>query len=135
VDLACARIGRATKKCETATRLLASAPPDDIAMVVARALAADRTGMPADVITHLVRSYGAEYDALLAMVRERPELGVRIEDGSPVIAAQFEYAVRKEMAMRPDDLICRRTELGATARATERSRAVAESALAARAPR
>jgi glycerol-3-phosphate dehydrogenase len=133
VDLVATRVGKATRACETATRPLASAPADDVAIAIARALAGDRAGMTEDVVTYLVRSYGAGYDALLALVRERSALGARIESDSPVIAAQLEHAVRNEMAMRADDLVDRRTELGATARATGRSRAAAEAALAARA--
>jgi len=133
VDLVATRVGKATRACDTATRPLASAPADDVAIAIARALAGDRAGMPEDVVTHLVRSYGAGYDALLALVRERSALGARIESDSPVIAAQLEHAVRNEMAMRADDLVDRRTELGATACATGRSRAAAEAALAARA--
>ena len=122
VDLVAARVGKATRSCETATRPLASAPADDVAITIARALAGDRAGIPDDMVTHLVRSYGAGYDALLALVRERSVLGARIESDSPVIAAQLEHAVRNEMAMRADDLVDRRTELGATARATSRAR-------------
>jgi glycerol-3-phosphate dehydrogenase len=130
-DIVCGRIARATKPCETATRALASAPPDDVATAIQRALAGDRAGLGDDVVTHLVRSYGSESDSVIGMVRERPALGARVEEGSPVIAAQLARAVRGEMAMRGDDLVDRRTELGSTARATERSRAAAAAALAA----
>ena len=129
VDLVAARIGRATKPCESASRPLASAPPDDVASVIGRALEGDRAGLPEDVVTHLVRSYGVGYTSLLAMVRERPELGARIEESSPVIVAQLTFAIGNEMAMKPDDLIQRRTELGPTARATARSLAAAAQAL------
>jgi glycerol-3-phosphate dehydrogenase len=129
VDLVSARIGRGTKPCESDTRPLASAPPDDIPIAIARALAADRAGMPEDVVTHLVRSYGANCETILAMVRERPALGERIEPDSPVIAAQLAYARDNEMAMKPEDLIERRTELGPTARATAQSRAASKEAL------
>ncbi|HXT48159.1 MAG TPA: glycerol-3-phosphate dehydrogenase C-terminal domain-containing protein, partial [Gemmatimonadaceae bacterium] len=125
VDIVCARTGRTVKRCETATRLLASAPEEDVEILVARALAADRAELPDDVVRHLVRSYGADYEAIVALVRERPALGDRVEAGSPVIAAQLEYGVLEEMAMRPEDLVNRRTELGQTARATPRARAVA----------
>lgn len=125
VDVVCARVGRTVKPCETATRLLASAPAEDVANLMVRVLAGDRAGLPDDVATHLVRSYGAGYDAIVAMVRERPALGERTEPGSPVIAAQMEYGVREEMAMRPEDLVYRRTELGSTARATARATAAA----------
>ena len=130
-NIVCARLGRAMKPCETATRPLASAPTDDVAMLIGRALAGDCAGMPEDMVTHLVRCYGANYEELLRMVRDQPVLGTRIEEGSPVIAAQFARAVRSEMAMSADDLVSRRTELASTARATPRSRAAATDALAA----
>lgn len=128
VDAASARIGRTTRRCETATRKLASAPPEDVPIAIARALAADRAGMPDDVVTHLVRSYGVGYAALLALVKAKPEVGVRVESDSPVIEAQLLHARENEMAMRAEDLIDRRTELGPTARVSAQSRARAEGA-------
>ncbi|HEY7861213.1 MAG TPA: glycerol-3-phosphate dehydrogenase/oxidase [Gemmatimonadaceae bacterium] len=125
VDMVGARVGRIVRSCETATRLLASAPSEDVATLVTRALARDGAGLPDDVVTHLVRSYGSGYEAIMAMVRERPGLGERVDASSPVIAAQLEYGVREEMAFRADDLLSRRTELGQTARATARARAIA----------
>ncbi|MEO8878853.1 MAG: FAD-dependent oxidoreductase [Gemmatimonadaceae bacterium] len=132
LDLVCARIGRATKPCETATRVLASAPAEDVERVIGRALAADRAGLPKDVVTHLVRSYGAGYSSLVAIVAANPALGARVADGSPVIAAQLAHAVESEMAMVAGDIVDRRTELGSTARATSRALAAAAEALAAR---
>ncbi len=129
-DIVCERIGRATKPCETATRMLASAPADDVAIAIARALAGDCAGLPEDVVTHLVRSYGAEFDSLIRKVRDHPALGARVEEDSPVIAAQLARAVSGEMAAAVEDLINRRTELGSTARATARSHAAAADALA-----
>jgi glycerol-3-phosphate dehydrogenase len=125
VDSVCARAGRTVKRCETATRLLASAPAQDVEMLVARALADDRAGLPDNVMRHLVRSYGANYEAIMALVRQRPAFGDHVEAGSPVIVAQLEYGVLEEMAMRSGDLVNRRTELGQTARVTPRARAVA----------
>ena len=129
VDVVCARLGRSARPCDTATAPLASAPADDVEVVTARVLAAERCGLPNDVVTHLVRSYGAAYDALIAMVRQRPALGARLDTGSPVIAAELAHGAREEMAMRAEDLVCRRTELGPTARATSAIRAAAEDQL------
>ena len=114
--------------------MLASAPADDVAIAIERALAGDRAGLPPEVVTHLVRSYGAEFDSLIRMVRDNPALGARVEEDSPVIAAQLSRAVRGEMAVTVEDLINRRTELGSTARATARSHAAAAAALAPAAP-
>jgi glycerol-3-phosphate dehydrogenase len=133
-DIVCERIGRATKPCETSTRLLASAPAADMAIVIERALGGDRAGLPDDVVTHLVRSYGAESDSLIRMVRDDTALGARVEEDSPVIAAQLARGVRDEMAMTVEDLLNRRSELGSTARATARSRDAAAEALAPAAP-
>jgi glycerol-3-phosphate dehydrogenase len=135
LDMVCLRLGRPTKPCETARRPLAAAPPEDVTMTVARALAGDRAGLPDDVVTHLVRSHGAGYDALIDVVRREPALAARVEDGSPVIAAQLHRAAQQEMAGSADDLINGRTELGATAHSTSRAHAAAESALAAAAAR
>ena len=110
--------------------MLASAPADDVAIAIERALGGDRSGLSDDVVTHLVRSYGAEFDSLIQMVRDNPALGALVEEDSPVIAAQFARAVRGEMAMTVQDLIKRRTELGSTARATARASVVAAEALA-----
>jgi glycerol-3-phosphate dehydrogenase len=98
-------------------------------MLVTRALARDRAGLPDDVVTHLVRSYGSGHEAIMAMVHERPVLGERVDASSPVIAAQLEYGVREEMAVRADDLLLRRTELGQTVHATARARAIADDQL------
>jgi glycerol-3-phosphate dehydrogenase len=133
-DIVCERIGRATMPCETSTRLLASAPAADMAIVIERALGGDRAGLPDDVVTHLVRSYGAESDSLIRMVRDDTALGARVEEDSPVIAAQLARGVRDEMAMTVEDLLNRRSELGSTARATARSRDAAAEALAPAAP-
>ncbi len=113
--------------------MLASAPADNVAIAIERALGGDRAGLPDDVVTHLVRSHGAESDSLIQMVRDNPALGARVEEGSPVIAAQLARAVREEMATTVQDLINRRTELGSTARATARSSAACAKALAGRA--
>jgi glycerol-3-phosphate dehydrogenase len=129
LDRACARIPLPCKPCETAVRPLASAPAEDCSALVARALAADRAGLPEDVLTHLVRSYGVHHDALLAMVRDEPALAERIDPGSPVIAAQLAYGAREEMAMRGDDLVYRRTELGSTAHVTSHGSGVADAQL------
>lgn len=132
-DAVCARIARATNRCETAIRPLASAPAEDVAIAIQRALAGDRAGLPEDVITHLVRSYGADYASLLATVRNNPALGARVEESAPVIAAQFVRGVREEMAMTTDDLIERRTELGSTAHAGRHAHEIAAGTLANRA--
>jgi len=129
IDRACARLTLPCRPSETAKRPLASAPAEDCSTLVARALAANHAGLPEDVLTHLVRSYGADHQALLAMARDEPALAQRVESRSPVIAAELAYGAREEMAMRAEDLVYRRTELASTAHATPHAASVAEAQL------
>jgi glycerol-3-phosphate dehydrogenase len=138
VDIVSTRLTRATPPCDTATVPLDSAPIDDIPSAIALATADSRGALPDDVLSHLVRWYGkgGAYDAIARMVRADPALGARVAEGSPVIAAQLRYAALFERAVSAEDLISRRTELGATARVTPSVQAAAQSAieLAAAAP-
>lgn len=59
----------------------------------------------------LVRNYGSEYSKVLAYCRDDPRLGQTI-DGSGVMRAEVVHAVREEMAVRLEDVVFRRTELG-----------------------
>jgi glycerol-3-phosphate dehydrogenase len=138
IDIVSSRLARATPPCDTASAPLDSAPADDIPAAIARATADGRAALPDDVISHLVRWYGSggAYDAVAQMVRTEPALGTRVAEGSPVIAAQLRYGALFERAVNAEDLIMRRTELGATARVTPSARAAAQRAidLAASAP-
>ena len=128
IDIVATRMGRALEPCDTATAPLASAPGDDVTAVVASALRDERAGLPDDVVEHLVRWYGSAggYETIVRLVRAEPALGERVAKGSPVIAAQLRYAARNEGATSAEDLIDRRTELGATARATADARDAAQ---------
>jgi len=128
IDIVATRVQRTLAACDTATEPLASAPSDDITAVVANAKRDDHAGLPDDVVEHLVRWYGrgGGYDAIIRMVREEPALGARVEEGAPVIAAQLRYGARVEGATSVEDLLDRRTELGATARAGSRARVAAQ---------
>jgi glycerol-3-phosphate dehydrogenase len=131
LNIASARIGRATAPCDTATVPLGSAPAEDIPLAITRAIASRRTTLPDDVLTHLVRSYGhgRAYETIEEMVRADPALGARIDADSPVIAAQLRYAALFERAMSAEDILMRRTELGATAHISPAARSAAQSAI------
>jgi glycerol-3-phosphate dehydrogenase len=131
IDTASARLGRATLPCDTAIVPLASAPDSDVPSVIARAIAQGVDGLPDDVVAHLVRWYGNDraHDAIAGMVRAEPALAARVCEGSPVIAAQLRYAAMFERAMTAEDIIMRRTELGATARASRSVELAAQNAI------
>ncbi len=71
--------------------------------------AAERLGLPADVVAHLAGRFGGHSQAVAAMVRDRPELGERLVPGLPYLKAEAVYAVRYEMALTLEDVLSRRT--------------------------
>ncbi len=112
VDRVVARLGRPSGPCVTSRMALPGAPEESVDQLLTTARTRYRGTMPADVLEHLVRTYGRRYERLLALAR-RPGMGDRPHPDSPVIRAQWFHAIQEEMAMRPEDLVWRRTELGA----------------------
>jgi glycerol-3-phosphate dehydrogenase len=131
IDVVATRLGRATAKCDTANARLVSAPDSDIPVAISDAIARRRIAAPDDVISHLVHCYGngASIDTIAEAVRKEPALCERVHPESPVIAAQLWYAARHERATNADDIIMRRTELGATARVSPEVRSAAARAI------
>ncbi len=60
-------------------------------------------------VEHLIKLYGSRYKDVLALIEEKPELGVRLSKGAPDIAAQVAFAVEREMAQRLSDFFVRRS--------------------------
>ncbi|HEV7864579.1 MAG TPA: glycerol-3-phosphate dehydrogenase/oxidase [Acidimicrobiia bacterium] len=71
--------------------------------------AAERLGLPADVVAHLAGRFGGHARTVAAMVRDRPELGERLVPGLAYLKAEAVYAVRYEMALTLEDVLSRRT--------------------------
>jgi glycerol-3-phosphate dehydrogenase len=70
------------------------------------------TSVDAYVLEHLVRYYGTGYERILAYRDAVPDWDARPVPGIPVIKAQWLHGIREEMALRADDLVHRRTEVG-----------------------
>jgi glycerol-3-phosphate dehydrogenase len=66
----------------------------------------------AGVPRRLVRRYGAEARAVLALADGRPELRAAIAPGVPVIGAELAWAVEREGACTLEDVLDRRTRIG-----------------------
>ena len=62
--------------------------------------------VPADVLRHLVYTYGSCYSQLLKVDYQR------VSDTSPVLVSEVRHAVREEMALDLASVVLRRTELG-----------------------
>ena len=87
--------------------------------------------LPSDVVEHLVRCYGANYERVIALGQSVDRGWERVVPDAPVIQAQFLYGVRDEQARTADDLLWRRTELGPRGLVTPDARAMAEQAISA----
>jgi glycerol-3-phosphate dehydrogenase len=85
--------------------------------------------LPADILEHLVRTYGARYPAVL---EHRHVAGWHepVVAGAPVIRAQLMHGALVEHARTADDLLWRRTELGPRGLVTEAARRLAAEAIA-----
>jgi len=70
-----------------------------------------RLGLPRATLLHLIRAHGTQAAAVLALVEERPALGIPLARGCPHICAEVIVAVRAEMAVAVADVLLRRTRL------------------------
>jgi glycerol-3-phosphate dehydrogenase len=67
---------------------------------------------PAGIPQRLVRRYGAEAGAVLAIGDDRPELLAPVAPGVPVLGVELAWAVEREGACTLDDVLDRRTRIG-----------------------
>jgi glycerol-3-phosphate dehydrogenase len=85
--------------------------------------------VPADVLDHLVRTYGSRFERVIAFARRMRGGFDRLHAAAPVIAAQLAFGAGEEDARTEDDLLWRRTELGARGLITSEARQTARAAL------
>lgn len=78
---------------------------------------------------HLVRRYGTDAHAVLALTRARPELAEPLVPGLRYLRAEAVYAVRSEMAVTLTDVLARRTRAHLEDRAACRAAAPAVATL------
>lgn len=72
----------------------------------------DYPNLASDSIEILARTYGSRIKQIMKLARDAPELGARLTNDRPEIAAQIMYAIRSEHALTLEDVIFRRTGLG-----------------------
>lgn len=130
VDLVGRELGRPGVPCLTATSPLPGAPPHGTAAILDEAGRRLGRDLAPDSIEHLVRSYGRDYEVIASYVEADDRWRERVQAESPVIRAQLLHAVREEMACTADDVLFRRTEIGARGPIPEASRRAAEAILA-----
>jgi glycerol-3-phosphate dehydrogenase len=116
VDAALRTRGVTAGPCRTARLPLVGADPAaDLSRLVAPA--------------HLVRRYGTEAPAVLALAADDPTLLEPVAPGSATIAAELAWAVRHEGALDEGDLLDRRTRVGLIAAEREAALPAARRAL------
>jgi glycerol-3-phosphate dehydrogenase len=85
--------------------------------------------LPADVLEHLVRTYGARYRAVIEALRHVEDWDRRVVPEAPVIRAQLIHGALAEQGRTAADLLWRRTELGPRGLANAAAHQVAEEVL------
>jgi glycerol-3-phosphate dehydrogenase len=68
--------------------------------------------LPPDVVDHLVSSYGTEAEDVIALGLTRDRGLEQLSPGRESIEAEVHFAVEREMALRLEDVVMRRTGLG-----------------------
>lgn len=119
VDLVLHRFGRTAQLCRTVRASLPGAPPSTVQGLLTEAHERLGDRLDTDVLEHLVRTYGRRYLAALGPLHTLDERRDRVEPSSPVIKAEWVHAIRHEAAIKAEDLVWRRTELGARGPVTQ----------------
>ena len=70
------------------------------------------TDQPADILTHLLDTYGTQAGAIIQLFALEPASNERLAGGHPFTRAEVIYAVRQEMALTIPDVLMRRIRLG-----------------------
>ena len=110
VDLASRGIDRRVPPSPTARTPLLGAVGCEAAWNRRDRIAAE-AGLHVARIEHLLRRYGAEIDALLDLVADRPELGRLLPGADDYLAVEAVYASSHEGALHLDDVLTRRTRI------------------------
>ena len=127
VNAVCARL-RLSAPCRSAELPLPGAPDGQVSQLLATA-EREHAGIAPRVLEHLVRAYGRRYADVIRGAGSDPAWLDPVGAGTPVVYAQFVHAARTEMAQTVDDIVMRRTELGAVGLDTPQARSLAAAAL------
>jgi glycerol-3-phosphate dehydrogenase len=117
VDLALSKLGRAPEarrptRSQTARKPLPGGLRGDPHEIAKELLASNGFGLTREQILHLVCRYGSRAPDVLALVQSNDELNRLLVSGMPDIWAEAAYAAKTEMALEPEDVLIRRTNVG-----------------------
>ncbi len=112
VDLAFAKLGRPSPKTVTESKPLAGGKIDRFDEFVSRSVAERPAGFDEPMMRHLVRSYGSDHTVITDLTRKDPSLSGLLPGSAEVARAEVVHAVREESALKLEDVVLRRTDLG-----------------------
>jgi glycerol-3-phosphate dehydrogenase len=101
-------------RCRTRTHPLVGAPRGDWADFERETVAAlrGRLGLQERAARHLAYRYGTRAEDVARYAARQPELARPVVAGEPDLLAELAYGRDREMAVRPEDFLLRRTRLG-----------------------
>jgi glycerol-3-phosphate dehydrogenase len=108
----CARLGREAAACRTADTPLVGGEIDGLEAFTAAAVTKHAAALDRETVEHLVRHYGTETDAVVALGTDAPDGLRRLTPDRESIEAEVVFAVEEEMAVKLADVMFRRTGLG-----------------------
>ena len=111
VNLIFKKLDRRPPRCSTSEIPLCGAG-EDVEVLLSRALRERPARVDAEILRHLVETYGAAYGEVLRHGDAQPQCLERVAADSPVIKAEVLHGVRVEMAQKLADIVFRRTDLG-----------------------
>lgn len=112
VDLICQKFGKRFPSCQTARRLLDGGELGDPKQFIQQEMQRLSPGALASVLRHLIQRYGSSYERVLEQTGPGIERDVPFSRNTHVTKAEILHAVREEMAVKLEDVVRRRTELG-----------------------
>ena len=112
VDLAMVKLGKDAVPCKSAENPVFGGDTGIFADFVAAAKKRYGTLSP-ETVEHLAKNYGTAMNDVVRLAEETPALYARLDADTPAIAAEVWYAMQNEMALTLDDILFRRTGIGA----------------------
>ena len=114
-DLVAKRLGvrKARRKSDrTRAKPLPGGCSEDPDRIVDELVARNGHDLTREQLLHLAQRYGSRTPEVLALARTQEEFKRGLVPGMPDIWAEAAYAVKTEMALQPDDILLRRTNIG-----------------------
>lgn len=111
LDLLLRQMPAAPGRADTQNRALAGGDIEDFAAFRRRALGTGSRVAGRSTLDRLLRAYGTEYAEVL-WIAEMDAGDAAVIAGTGTLLAEATHAVRNEMAVRLEDVVLRRTELG-----------------------